>query len=142
MTQLNLPLRVVPVPDTNLVEIKDSVGEQLVKVEADDIFEVFVEAVNRSAAAAAVPQGDWYVDEYQPGRWWIRRDAEDGSIETIAQDVSTREQANLIVTACNRSAAAEKLAEAIEQYLDHATDSEKNLDAALAAYRKDLSDGP
>ena len=87
MTQLNLPLRVVPVPYTNLVEIKDSVGEQLVKVEADDIFEVFVEAVNRSAAA-------------------------------------------------------EKLAEAIEQYLDHATDSEKNLDAALAAYRKDLSDGP
>jgi hypothetical protein len=43
----------------------------------------------------------WCVDEYTPGRIWIRRDLPDGSTETLCQDVATLEQAYAIVRAMN-----------------------------------------
>ena len=44
--------------------------------------------------------GPWYVDDYQPGRLWIRRDMGDW-IDTLCQDVDTKERADMVVRVLN-----------------------------------------
>lgn len=63
--------------------------------------------------------GPLYVDEYGPGRLWIRRDHSDGSTETIAMDV-TREWGTLLAAAPDLLTACEAAVDGLCAAMPHA----------------------
>ncbi len=63
--------------------------------------------------------GLWYVEEYGSGRrLWVRREGPDGAIETIAQDICKREDADMLVNLLNSQNRFWKLVHIVQEAIN------------------------